>query len=101
MKPLVLTEWLIPDFMENNLADLVLNFVFFDFVWGPQPSADQLADHLGPRTDHDERELGGSHWSDWGPTGAKTESIVIEAWLNFASNTKPSNYGSTCGRVRN
>jgi hypothetical protein len=66
MKPLVLTEWLMPDFIENDLADLVLNFVFFDFVWGPQPSSDQLADHLGPRTDHDERELGGSHWSDWG-----------------------------------
>ena len=34
MKPLVLTGWLMPDFMENDLADLVLNLDFFDFVLG-------------------------------------------------------------------
>jgi len=45
----------------------VLDLALFDFVWGPQPSSDQLADHLGPRTDHDKRERGASHWSDWEP----------------------------------
>ena len=72
MKPLVQTERSTPDFLENDLADLVLDFVFLDFVWGPQPSSDQLADHLGPRTDHDERELGGSHWSNWGTQRRKS-----------------------------
>ena len=65
MKPLVLTGWWTPEFMEHDLADLVLDLSFFDFVWGPQPSLDQLADHLGPRTDHHKREHGASHWSDW------------------------------------
>jgi len=100
MKPLVLTGRWTPEFIEHDLADLVLDLALFDFVWGPQPSSDQLADHLGPRTDHDKRERGASHWSDWEPHGANTESIAMEAWPNFASNTKPSNYGSTCGRTR-
>jgi hypothetical protein len=65
MKPLVLTGWWTPDFMENDLADLVLDLAFFDFVWGPQPSTDQLAAHLGPRTGSHDRNRA-SHWSDWG-----------------------------------
>lgn len=67
MKPLVLTgEWT-PEFIEHDLADVVLALALFDFVWGPQPSSDELADHLGPRTDHSEREGGATHWSDWEP----------------------------------
>ena len=65
MKPLVLTGRWTPEFMERDLADLVLDLAFFDFVWGPQPSSDQLADHLGPRTDDHKRERGALHWSDW------------------------------------
>jgi hypothetical protein len=65
MKPLVLTGWLMPDFMENDLADLVLNLDFFNFVWGPQPSPDELAAHLGPRTGSHDRNRA-THWSDWG-----------------------------------
>jgi hypothetical protein len=65
MKPLVLTGRWTPEFMERDLADLVLDLAFFDFVWGPQPSSDQLADHLGPRTDRHKRERGALHWSDW------------------------------------
>jgi hypothetical protein len=65
MKPLVLTGWWTPEFIEHDLADLVLELALFKFVWGPQPSSDQLADHLGPRTDHHKREQGASHWSDW------------------------------------
>ena len=86
--------------MEHGLADLVLDLAFFDFVWGPQPSSDQLADiwALAPII------TSGSREPDIGRTGnandASAESIAIEAWLNFASNTKPSSYGSTCGRTR-
>ena len=99
MKPLVLTGWLMPDFMENDLADLVLNLDFFNFVWGPQPSPGELATHLalapGVTTGT------GPHTGRTGaPTGAKTEGAVIGAWPNSASNTKPSNYGSTYGRAR-
>ena len=65
MKPLVLTGWLMPDFMENDLADLVLKLDFFNFVWGPQPSPDELAAHLGPRTGSHDRNRA-THWSDWG-----------------------------------
>lgn len=50
MKPLVLTGWLMPDFTKNDFADLALDFAFSDFVCGPQPSPDELAAHLGPRT---------------------------------------------------
>jgi hypothetical protein len=67
MKPLVLTGRWTPEFMEHDLADLVLDLALFDFVWGPQPSSDQLADHLGPRTDHHKRKRGATHWSDWEP----------------------------------
>jgi hypothetical protein len=63
MKPLVLTGWLTPDFIKNEFADFLLDLAFFDFVWGPQPSPDELAAHLGPRTaSHDKA----THWSDWG-----------------------------------
>ena len=70
MKPLVLTGWLMPDFMENDLADLVLNLDFFNFVWGPQPSPDELAAHLGPRTGSHDRNRA-THWSDWGTHRSK------------------------------
>jgi hypothetical protein len=63
MKPLVLTGWLMPDFTKDDFADLALDLAFFNFVWGPQPSADELAAHLGPRTARHDR---GTHWSDWG-----------------------------------
>ncbi len=42
MKPLILTSWLLPDFMESDVADLT--FVpYFKFVWGQLPSTDELA----------------------------------------------------------
>jgi hypothetical protein len=71
MKPLVLTGWLTPDFIKNDFADLLLDLAFFDFVWGPQPSSDELAAHLGPRlASHDE----GTHWSDWGVHRKQSEN---------------------------
>jgi hypothetical protein len=59
MKPLVLTGWLIPDFIDN-FADLAVHFPFH-FVWGQLPSPDELAAYLGLRTDH----RPGRHWSDF------------------------------------
>jgi len=60
MKPLVLTGWLIPDFIDSNFADLAVHFPFH-FVWGQLPSPDELAAYLGLRTDH----RPGRHWSDF------------------------------------
>jgi hypothetical protein len=64
MKPLILTGWLTPDFLKNDFADLVLDLALFDFVWGPQPSPDELAAHLGPRTPSHRHDRA-THWSDW------------------------------------
>ena len=65
MKPLVLASSPAPDFRRDGFADLALSLMFFRFIWGPQPSQDELAHHLGPRTSsHD--GLGAKHWSDWG-----------------------------------
>src|SRR5918992_2541225 len=99
MKPLILTDSLTLDFTKNGFADLALDLAFFDFVWGPQPSSDELTAHLGPRTASQDEP---SHWSDWAFTGnrVKTGSTLMRAWPNSASNTKSSNCGSTCGRKR-
>jgi hypothetical protein len=61
MKPLILTGWLIPEFISSNFADLAVHFPF-RFVWGQLPSPDELAAYLGPGTpDHGP----GNHWSDF------------------------------------
>jgi hypothetical protein len=62
MKPLILTGWMMPDFMSDGLADIALDPAFFRFIWGPQPSPDQLASYLGPRSPDQQK---GTHWSDW------------------------------------
>jgi len=62
VKPLVLTGWLTPEFLKNDFADLVLDLAFFDFAWGPQPSSDELAAHLGPRTPSHRHDRA-THWS--------------------------------------
>jgi hypothetical protein len=59
MKPLVLTNWLIRDFIESGFADLAVHF-FHRFIWGPLPSLDELAAYLGPRTPE---QHSGTHWS--------------------------------------
>jgi hypothetical protein len=82
MKPLILTGWSTPDFMENDLADLVLDLAFFDFVWGPQPSPDQLAAHLGPRTGSHNRS-GATHWSDWGTDRRKNRKYRNRSLAEF------------------
>jgi hypothetical protein len=63
MKPLILTGWLVPDFTKSGFADLALDLAFFRFVWGPQPSSDELAHFLGPYTSGRDE---GRHWSIWG-----------------------------------
>jgi hypothetical protein len=97
MKPLILTNWLIPDFIKADFADLASN-LYFRFVWGQLPSPDELAAHLGPRT-ADHGPEGGHHWLDFAAGDrAKTKVFGISAWLNFASNTRAWNSGST--RIR-
>jgi hypothetical protein len=63
MKPLILTGWLIPDFIKSDFADLAVD-PYFRFVWGQLPSPDELAVYLGPRTS-DDNPAGGRHWSDF------------------------------------
>ena len=63
MKPLVLASSTTEAFTKDGFADVVLDFAFFRFVWGPPPSSDELAHFLGPfTTNHDN----GRHWSAWG-----------------------------------
>jgi hypothetical protein len=73
MKPLILTGWLIPDFIEADVADLAVSF-FFHFIWGKLPPPDELTAYLGPRTS-DDSPAGGRHWSDfasrWGQSKNK------------------------------
>lgn len=59
MKPLVLTSWLIPDFIRSGFADLAVQF-FHRFIWGPLPSTTELAAYLGPRAPE---QHSGTHWS--------------------------------------
>jgi hypothetical protein len=65
MKPLVLTSFLIPEFIKSGLADLAVHF-FYRFIWGPLPPSDELKAYLGPRAPD---QHSGTHWSafafDW------------------------------------
>lgn len=61
MKPLVLTGWSIPGFIESGFADLAVDF-FYRFIWGPLPSPDELAAYLGPRAPD---QASGTHWSEF------------------------------------
>jgi hypothetical protein len=71
MKPLVLTGWLIPNFVKDGFADLALFPSYFNFIWGPPPSSDELALYLGPRTADPNR---GKHWSGWGGGWTQSEN---------------------------
>jgi hypothetical protein len=59
MTRLVLTGWLIPDFVKSGFADLAVDF-FYRFIWGPLPPPGELAAYLGPRTPD---QASGTHWS--------------------------------------
>jgi hypothetical protein len=70
MTRLILTGWLIPDFIKSDFADLVVVFPF-RFVWGPLPSPDELATYLGARTpDHGP----GRHWSAFAVRWGRSKS---------------------------
>jgi len=64
MKPLVLTNEWPYRFTKGGFADLGLYSGNFRFVWGPPPSLDEIAAHLGPRTPGD-KAIEAMHWSDW------------------------------------
>jgi hypothetical protein len=70
MKPLVLTGWLIPDFVKSDFADLAID-LFYRFTWGPLPSPEQLAAYLGPRTLGQQQ---GTHWSDFATRWSRSEN---------------------------
>lgn len=63
MKPLVLTGWMMPEFMQDGFADMAIDLNFFRFIWGPQPRPEQIASYLGPRSKEQQSSV---HWSDWG-----------------------------------
>jgi hypothetical protein len=97
MTRLILTGWPMSDFTKSDFADLAVDFAFH-FVWGPLPSADELANYLGARTpDHGP----GRHWSDfagqWGQSTNRSRKDLglaefcqhyetVELWFD----TKPS-----------
>jgi hypothetical protein len=70
MKPLVLTSWLIPDFVESSFADLAVTF-FHRFISGPLPAADEIEAYLGPRAPH---QVSGTHWSDFATKWGQSEN---------------------------
>ena len=71
MKPLILTSWLVPDFYASGIGDLAIT-IYFRFVWGQLPLADEVADYLGPRTsDHDPGQ--GRHWSDFAASWGRSQ----------------------------
>jgi hypothetical protein len=70
MKPLVLTGWLMSDFIKSDFADLAVTF-FHRFVWGPLPPAAELRAYLGPAALD---QAGGTHWSDFATKWSRSEN---------------------------
>jgi hypothetical protein len=72
MKPLILTSWLVPDFYASGIGDLAIT-IYFRFVWGQLPLADEVADYLGPRTSRHHPGQG-RHWSDFAASWGRTRN---------------------------
>jgi len=70
MKPLVLTSWLIAEFVESNFADLAVTF-FHRFNSGPLPSTDEIEAYLGPCAPD---QASGTHWSDFATKWGQSEN---------------------------
>lgn len=62
MERLILTGQSGISLMLTDLADILIPFPGFRFVWGPLPSPDELAGYLAARSD---QHGPGSHWSDY------------------------------------
>jgi hypothetical protein len=60
-----------------SFADVVVDFWFRRFAWGPLPSPDETAAYLAPRTD---QQGWGDHWLDYGQwrDRSKANSGLIE-----------------------
>jgi hypothetical protein len=72
MKPLILTCYLLKDFMRPDVADLAV-FVYFKFAWGPLPSTDELAAYFDPLPP-DDGARSDSHWSDFASRWKQSEN---------------------------
>jgi hypothetical protein len=62
MKRLILTSQSGVRLMRSNLAEFLIPFSGFRFVWGLLPSVDELASYLGPGSGE---HGGGTHWPDY------------------------------------
>src|SRR6202158_4597593 len=96
MTRLILTSQPGLGFERSDLADVVIAFSF-RFVWGPLPSADELATYVAARSDNHAR---GTHWSDYGgrwPPAAKARKDLgliefcrhcetVELWFDPGPN---------------
>jgi hypothetical protein len=72
MRPLILTCFLIPEFLGTDLADIAI-FPYFKFVGEQLPSPAELTAYLGSRTaDHGPSR--GCHWSDFSSYWDKSEN---------------------------
>ncbi len=80
MKRLILTSGSGTELYRSDLADAVICFPLFSFVWGPLPSPDELATYLAARSD---KHAPGTHWSDFAyrwprATGVRKEVGLVE-----------------------
>lgn len=97
MKRLILMGSPVLGLMRSNFAELVI-FFSFRFVWGPLPSAAELAAYLSARSD---KLASGAHWSDYtgrwpksSPKGRRDLALadfcrpyeVIDLWFDPAPN---------------
>ncbi|HTB04735.1 MAG TPA: hypothetical protein VK804_30060 [Bradyrhizobium sp.] len=92
MRRLILTSMSGTSLYRTDLADAVVCFPFFRFVWGPLPSPDKIATYLGALSD---QHGPGEHWSIFAyrwPQGAAGREIelvelcrlceVVELWFD-------------------
>ncbi len=97
MRRLILMGSAVPGLMRSNFAELVI-FFSFRFVWGPLPSATELAAYLSTRSD---KLASGAHWSDYtgrwpksSPKGRRDLALadfcrpydVIDLWFDPSPN---------------
>lgn len=72
MKPLILTCFVLSEFLKKDIADIAI-CPYFKFVWGQLPSHDERAAYFGRRTP-DRGPSQGYHWSDYGGYWCKSKN---------------------------